>query len=74
MAKKWDNTKMKIVLLTDQETSEGSGKFKNKSKTYSNVAQDAREASVYEVGLAIASLQKYQLVNLQQVDTYLITE
>ena len=32
MAKEWGNTKIKLVLLTDIETSEGSGNFKTKSK------------------------------------------
>ena len=74
MAKEWGNTKIKLVYLTDIETSEGSGNFKTKSKTYSNVEQGASAEDLYEVGAGMASLQTYELVTIEQVDTYTISE
>ena len=74
MAKEWGNTKIKLVYLTDIETSEGSGNFKTKSKSYSNVEQGASADDLYEVGAAMASLQTYNLVKIEQVDTYTLSE
>ena len=74
MAKEWGNTKLKLVYLTDIETSEGSGKFKTKSKTYSNVEQGASDSDLYEVGASMASLQTYELTKMEQIDTYELSE
>ena len=74
MAKSWDSTKLKIVLLTDIETSEGSGKFKSKSKSYSNVAENSTADDLYEVAKGISLLQKYRLVEVQQIDTHILDE
>ena len=44
------------------------GKTKVKSKTFSNVKHNASNEDVYEVANAIASLQKYDILEISKID------
>ena len=64
MAKAWKKTKLKLVYTYQNED------FKDctKSKTYSHVDQNASAEDLYEVGAGIASLQQYDLVEMQHIE------
>ena len=64
MAKAWKKTNLKLVYTYQNE------EFKDctKSKTYSHVDQNASADDLYEVGAGIASLQQYDLVEMQHIE------
>ena len=64
MAKAWKKTNLKLVYTYQNED------FKDctKSKTYSHVDQNASADDLYEVGAGIASLQQYDLVEMQHIE------
>ena len=64
MAKTWKKTNLKLVYTYQNED------FKDctKSKTYSHVDQNASADDLYEVGAGIASLQQYDLVEMQHIE------
>ena len=64
MAKAWKKTNLKLVYTYQNED------FKDctKSKTYSHVDQNASAEDLYEVGAGIASLQQYDLVEMQHIE------
>ena len=64
MAKTWKRTNLKLVYTYQNED------FKDctKSKTYSHVDQNASADDLYEVGAGIASLQQYDLVEMQHIE------
>ena len=64
MAKAWKKTNLKLVYTYQNED------FKDctKSKTYSHVDQNASADDLYEVGAGIASLQEYQLSEMQHIE------
>ena len=64
MAKTWKRTNLKLVYTYQNED------FKDctKSKTYSHVDQNASAEDLYEVGAGIASLQQYDLAEMQHIE------
>ena len=64
MAKAWKKTNLKLVYTYQNED------FKDctKSKTYSYVDQNASADDLFEVGASIASLQQYQLAEIQLIE------
>ena len=70
MAKAWKRTNLKLVYTYQNED------FKDctKSKTYSHVDQNASAEDLYEVGAGIASLQQYNLVEIQHIETSTLSE
>ena len=50
------------------------GKTKTKNKTYSNIKNGASNDDIYEVGNAIASLQKYDLLEIARIDNSTLSE
>ena len=66
MAKKWAKTNLKLVLQYEAQVN-GEMKTKTKSKTYSSVIENANADELYEVGASIASLQEYDLAEIQEV-------
>ena len=70
MAKAWKKTNLKLVYTYQNED------FKDctKSKTYSHVDQNASADDLYEVGAAIASLQEYQLSEMQHIEISTLSE
>ena len=70
MAKNWKKTNLKIVYTYQNED------FKDctKSKTYSHVDQNASADDLYEVGASIASLQEYQLAEIQHIEINTLSE
>ena len=70
MAKTWKRTNLKLVYTYQNED------FKDctKSKTYSYVDQNASADDLYEVGASIASLQEYQLAEIQHIEINTLSE
>ena len=70
MAKAWKKTNLKLVYTYQNED------FKDctKSKTYSHVDQNASDSKLYEVGETIASLQQYQLAEIQLIEINTLSE
>ena len=70
MAKAWKKTNLKLVYTYQNED------FKDctKSKTYSYVDQNASDEKLYEVGETIASLQQYQLAEIQLIEINTLSE
>ena len=70
MAKTWKRTNLKLVYTYQNED------FKDctKSKTYSHVDQNASADDLYEVGASIASLQEYQLAEIQHIEINTLSE
>ena len=64
MAKAWKKTNLKLVYTYQNEEL----KDCTKSKTYSHVDQNASADDLYEVGAGIASLQQYDLVEMQHIE------
>lgn len=50
------------------------GRTKVKSKTFSNIKNDASVDKVYEVGTAIASLQNHDLLEVIKLDNTTLSE
>lgn len=50
------------------------GKAIRKSKTFSNLRPDASPQDVYDVGVMIASLQEYALIEIAKADNTTIGE
>lgn len=57
-----------LKLRFDCGIDEITGKTKVKSKTYSNVKPNALSDDIHQVGTAIASLQKYDLLEVARID------
>ena len=70
MAKAWKKTNLKLVYTYQNEEL----KDCTKSKTYSHVDQNASAGDLYEVGAAIASLQEYQLSEMQHIEISTLSE
>ena len=70
MAKAWKKTNLKLVYTYQNED------FKDctKSKTYSYVDQNASADDLFEVGASIASLQQYQLAEIQLIEINTLSE
>ena len=70
MAKAWKRTNLKLVYTYQND------EFKDcsKSKTYSYVDQNASEGDLYEVACGIASLQQYQLSEVQHIEINTLSE
>ena len=70
MAKTWKKTNLKLVYTYQNE------EFKDctKSKTYSHVDQEASVDDLYEVACGIASLQEYQLSEVQHIEINTLSE
>ena len=70
MAKTWKRTNLKLVYTYQNED------FKDctKSKTYSYVDQNASADDLFEVGASIASLQEYQLAEIQHIEINTLSE
>ena len=70
MAKTWKRTNLKLVYTYQNED------FKDctKSKTYSYVDQNASADDLFEVGASIASLQEYQLAEIQLIEINTLSE
>ena len=64
MAKAWKKTNLKLVYTYQNEEL----KDCTKSKTYSHVDQNASAEDLHEVGAGIASLQQYDLVEMQHIE------
>ena len=73
MARNWSKTSLKLVLQYEVEDN-GEFKTKTKSKTYSNVMQNAEADDLMEVGCSIASLQQYDLVRVEEAVTNIVFE
>ena len=73
MAREWAKTSLKLVLQYEAEV-DGELKTKTKSKTFSNVMQNADEGDLEEVGCSIASLQQYDLIRVEEVTTNVVFE
>ena len=73
MDRNWSKTTLKLVLQYEVEDN-GEFKTKTKTKTYSNVMQNAKADTLSEVGSAIASLQIYDLVRVEEVVTNVVYE
>ena len=73
MDRNWSKTTLKLVLQYEVEDN-GEFKTKTKTKTYSNVMQNAKADTLSEVGSAIASLQIYDLVRVEEVVTNVVFE
>ena len=73
MDRNWSKTTLKLVLQYEVEDN-GDFKTKTKTKTYSNVMQNAKADTLSEVGSAIASLKIYDLVRVEEVVTNVVFE
>ena len=73
MDRNWSKTTLKLVLQYEVEDN-GEFKTKTKSKTYSNVMQNAKADTLSEVASAIASLQIYDLVRVEEIVTNVVFE
>ena len=71
MAKTWAKTNLKLVFEYEEEVN-GEMKTKTKSKTYSSVMEDANVDDLYEVGSSLASLQEYDVKEIQEVITNIL--
>ncbi|MBQ3421406.1 MAG: DUF1659 domain-containing protein [Romboutsia sp.] len=63
-----------LKLRFDCGIDDTTGKNKTKSKTYSNLKPDAASDDIYEVGDAIASLQKHDLLEIARIDKSTLSE
>ena len=73
MAKTWAKTNLKLVLQYEAEVN-GEMKTKTKSKTYSSVMENANIDDLYEVGASLASLQEYDLAEIQEIITNVLEQ
>ena len=73
MAKTWAKTNLKLVLQYEEEVN-GEMKTKTKSKTYSSVMENANVDDLYEVGASLASLQEYDLAEIQEIITNVLEQ
>ena len=73
MAKKWAKTNLKLVFQYEAEVN-GEMKTKTKSKTYSSVMENANVDDLYEVGASLASLQEYDLAEIQEIITNVLEQ
>mgnify|MGYP004460488011 CR=1 FL=1 len=73
MAKTWVKTNLKLVLQYEAEVN-GEMKTKTKSKTYSSVMENANVDDLYEVGASLASLQEYDLAEIQEIITNVLEQ
>lgn len=44
------------------------------TRTYSNIASDAADQDIYDVMVAIANLQKYELLTMVKVENSVLTD
>ena len=72
MAKTWSKTNLKLVLQYEVDVN-GEMKTKTKSKTYSSVIENANADDLYEVGASIASLQEYDVKEIQEIITNVLS-
>ena len=63
----FEKASLKLVLMTDERLDNGN--YKMKSKTFSNVRENASVDNLNAVAEALASLQKYTLHETYQVIT-----
>ena len=63
-----------LKLRFDCGINDLTGKTKIKTKTYSNVRPDSSVDSLFEVGSVIASLQKYDLLEIAKIDNSTLSE
>lgn len=63
-----------LKMRFDCGTDELTGKIKTKSKTYSNVKPSASSDNIYQVGQALANLQKHDLLEIARVDNTTLSE
>ena len=63
-----------LKLRFDCGIDDTTGKTKTKSKTYSNLKHSAASDDIYAVGDAIASLQKYDLLEIARIDNSTLSE
>ena len=73
MAKTWAKTNLKLVLQYEAQVN-GEMKTKTKSKTYSSVMENANIDDLYEVGASLASLQEYDLAEIQEIITNVLEQ
>ena len=73
MAKTWVKTNLKLVLQYEAQVN-GEMKTKTKSKTYSSVMENANIDDLYEVGASLASLQEYDLAEIQEIITNVLEQ
>ena len=73
MAKTWVKTNLKLVLQYEAQVN-GEMKTKTKSKTYSSVMENANVDDLYEVGASLASLQEYDLAEIQEIITNVLEQ
>ena len=73
MAKTWAKTNLKLVLQYEAEVN-GEMKTKTKSKTYSSVMENANVDDLYEVCASLASLQEYDLAEIQEIITNVLEQ
>lgn len=62
----WSKASLKLVFQTDNMNDKGD--FINKSKTFSNLKENAGEDACLTVAKAIEDLQEYSLIGLTKVD------
>ena len=63
-----------LKLRFDCGINDLTGKSIVKSRTFSNVRPNASTDSVYEVGVALGSLQKYDVLEIAKVDNSTLSE
>lgn len=63
-----------LRLRFDCGLNEVTGKLITKSKTFSNVRPTASVDDMYAVGTALASLQKYDLIEVLKIDSSTLSE
>ena len=63
-----------LKLRFDCGIDDTTGKTKTKNKTYSNLKHGASNDDIYAVGYAIASLQKYDLLEIARIDNSTLSE
>ena len=63
-----------LRLKLDCGVNELTGKTVVKSKTFSNVRPNASVDDVYQVGVALGSLQQYDVLEITKIDNSTLTE
>ena len=63
-----------LRLKLDCGVNELTGKTVVKSKTFSNVRPNASVDDVYQVGVALGSLQQYDVLEIAKIDNSTLTE
>ena len=63
----WTKASLRLVLQTDEQKDDGMT-FKTKSKSFSNLKQNADETKCKTVAQAIEGVQEYTLIGLSRVD------